>query len=92
MVWCPRVCLWVARRLLALVVWVLALVRVVWAMGCLWGRLVCWVCCRLGFWMSGWQVSRLVFVTRGAVAAGPGEGVSDLAGGAVWGLVGSAQS
>jgi acyl transferase domain-containing protein/NADPH:quinone reductase-like Zn-dependent oxidoreductase/short-subunit dehydrogenase/acyl carrier protein len=37
-------------------------------------------------------VSRLVCVTRGAVAAGPGEGVSDLVGSAVWGLVGSAQS
>ena len=36
--------------------------------------------------------SRLVIVTRGAVAAMPGEGVSDLAGAAVWGLVRSAQS
>ena len=36
--------------------------------------------------------SRLVVVTRGAVAAMPGEGVSDLAGAAVWGLVRSAQS
>ena len=36
--------------------------------------------------------SRLVVVTRGAVAAGPGEGVADLAGAAVWGLVRSAQS
>ena len=36
--------------------------------------------------------SRLVLVTRGAVAAAPGEGVSDLAGAAVWGLVRSAQS
>ena len=36
--------------------------------------------------------SRLVVVTRGAVAAGPGEGVTDLAGAAVWGLVRSAQS
>ncbi|MGX7763117.1 type I polyketide synthase [Streptomyces angustmyceticus] len=35
--------------------------------------------------------SRLVLVTRGAVAAGPGEGVSDLAGAAVCGLVRSAQ-
>jgi acyl transferase domain-containing protein/NADPH:quinone reductase-like Zn-dependent oxidoreductase/acyl carrier protein len=36
--------------------------------------------------------ARLVVATRGAVAAGPGEGVSDLAGAAVWGLVRSAQS
>ncbi|MEX3212275.1 SDR family NAD(P)-dependent oxidoreductase [Streptomyces acidiscabies] len=36
--------------------------------------------------------SRLLVVTCGAVAAGVGEGVSDLAGGAVWGLVRSAMS
>ncbi|MGV9856558.1 beta-ketoacyl synthase N-terminal-like domain-containing protein, partial [Streptomyces sp. NPDC003442] len=36
--------------------------------------------------------SRLVFVTRGAVAADPGEEVPDVAHGAVWGLVRSAQS
>nr|WP_308405070.1 SDR family NAD(P)-dependent oxidoreductase [Streptomyces rugosispiralis] len=36
--------------------------------------------------------SRLVFVTRGAVAAAPGEEVPDVAHGAVWGLVRSAQS
>ncbi|QHC23756.1 SDR family NAD(P)-dependent oxidoreductase [Streptomyces sp. GS7] len=36
--------------------------------------------------------SRLVFVTRGAVVAGEGEGVVDVAGAAVWGLVRSAQS
>ena len=36
--------------------------------------------------------SRLVIVTRGAVAAWPGESVADLAGAAVWGLVGSAQA
>ncbi|QKV91024.1 SDR family NAD(P)-dependent oxidoreductase [Streptomyces sp. NA02950] len=36
--------------------------------------------------------SRLVFVTRGAVAAGPGADVPDLAHAAVWGLVRSAQS
>jgi acyl transferase domain-containing protein/acyl carrier protein len=36
--------------------------------------------------------SRLVLLTRGAVAAVPGEGVTDLAGAAVWGLVRSAQS
>ena len=35
---------------------------------------------------------RLVVVTRGAVAVVPGEGVADLAGAAVWGLVRSAQS
>ena len=36
--------------------------------------------------------ARLVLVTAGAVAARPGEGVADLAGAAVWGLVRSAQS
>ena len=36
--------------------------------------------------------SRLVVVTLGAVAVGPGDGVADLAGAAVWGLVRSAQS
>jgi NADPH:quinone reductase-like Zn-dependent oxidoreductase/acyl carrier protein len=36
--------------------------------------------------------ARLVVVTRGAVAAGPGDAVTDLAGAAVWGLVRSAQS
>ena len=35
--------------------------------------------------------SRLVVVTRGAVAAGPAETVSDLAGAAVWGLARSAE-
>ena len=35
--------------------------------------------------------SRLVVVTCGAVSVGVGEGVSDLAGAGVWGLVGSAQ-
>jgi mycoketide-CoA synthase len=48
--------------------------------------------------LQGWLAearlagSRLVVVTNGAVAAGAGEGVPDLAGGAVWGLVRSAQS
>ena len=48
--------------------------------------------------MQGWleqerlSSARLVVVTRGAVAAGPGEGVADLAGAAVWGLVRSVQS
>ena len=36
--------------------------------------------------------AQLVLVTQGAVAAMPGEGVADLAGAAVWGLVRSAQS
>ncbi|EXU62911.1 polyketide synthase [Streptomyces sp. PRh5] len=36
--------------------------------------------------------SRLVFVTRGAVATAPGAEVTDLPGAAVWGLVRSAQS
>ncbi|WP_445515820.1 type I polyketide synthase [Streptomyces sp. NEAU-174] len=36
--------------------------------------------------------SRLVFLSRGAVAAAPGEAVPDVAHGAVWGLVRSAQS
>ncbi|MET0234480.1 MAG: SDR family NAD(P)-dependent oxidoreductase [Kibdelosporangium sp.] len=36
--------------------------------------------------------SRLVVTTRNAVATGAGEGVTDLAGAAVWGLVRSAQS
>ena len=41
---------------------------------------------------EGLAGSRLVVVTRGAVAAVPGEGVFDLAGAAVWGLVRSVQS
>lgn len=36
--------------------------------------------------------SRLVVLTRGAVAIGPGEDVPDLAGAAVWGLLRAAQS
>ncbi|WP_443732401.1 type I polyketide synthase [Streptomyces iranensis] len=45
-------------------------------------------------WLAepGLSAARLVFVTRGAVAVGGGEEVSDLAGAAVWGLVRSAQS
>jgi NADPH:quinone reductase-like Zn-dependent oxidoreductase/nucleoside-diphosphate-sugar epimerase len=45
-------------------------------------------------WLAAPEVSgaRLVVATRGAVAAGPGEDVTDLAGAAVWGLVRSAQS
>jgi acyl transferase domain-containing protein/NADPH:quinone reductase-like Zn-dependent oxidoreductase/acyl carrier protein len=48
--------------------------------------------------VQGWltddrlSTTRLVVVTRGAVAAAPGEGVADLAGAAVRGLVRSAQS
>jgi NADPH:quinone reductase-like Zn-dependent oxidoreductase/acyl carrier protein len=36
--------------------------------------------------------SRLVLVTRGAIAAGPGDPVTDLAAAAAWGLIRSAQS
>ncbi|WP_308016732.1 type I polyketide synthase [Streptomyces rhizosphaericus] len=45
-------------------------------------------------WISDERLasSRLVFLTRGAVAAAPGEAVPDVAHGAVWGLVRSAQS
>jgi NADPH:quinone reductase-like Zn-dependent oxidoreductase/acyl carrier protein len=45
-------------------------------------------------WLAeeGLASSRLVVVTAGAVAAVAGEGVADLAGAAVWGLVRSAQS
>ena len=38
------------------------------------------------------SAARLVVVTRGAVAPAPGDGVSDLAGAAIWGLIRSAQS
>jgi NADPH:quinone reductase-like Zn-dependent oxidoreductase/acyl carrier protein len=45
-------------------------------------------------WLAGetFAGSRLVIVTRGAVAVRPGEDVPDLAAAAVWGLVRSAQS
>ncbi|MFE9708466.1 beta-ketoacyl reductase, partial [Streptomyces sp. NPDC005930] len=49
-------------------------------------------------WLRGWlgdgrfEGLRLVVVTRGAVAAVEGEGVVDLAGAAVWGLVRSARA
>ncbi|MER7468445.1 SDR family NAD(P)-dependent oxidoreductase [Streptomyces sp. NPDC097981] len=45
-------------------------------------------------WLSDGRFAdaRLVFLTRGAVEAVPGEGVSDLAHAGVWGLVRSAQS
>ena len=52
----------------------------------------CWSWCRDGWVRNGWRVRAWWCVTRGAVAAAPGEGVSDLAGAAVWGLVRSAQS
>ncbi|WP_329424278.1 SDR family NAD(P)-dependent oxidoreductase [Streptosporangium sp. NBC_01495] len=39
-----------------------------------------------------WSTSRLVVVTRGAVAAIPGEGVTDLADAALWGLVRAAEA
>ncbi|MFC0596903.1 SDR family NAD(P)-dependent oxidoreductase, partial [Streptomyces palmae] len=39
-----------------------------------------------------WESSRLVWITRGAVAAGDAESVTDLAGAAVWGAVRSAQA
>ncbi len=48
--------------------------------------------------LQGWLVdgrlvgSRLVVLTSGAVAAGPGDGVGGLAGAGVWGLVRSAQA
>jgi pimaricinolide synthase PimS1 len=45
-------------------------------------------------WLADERLSecRLVLVTRGAVAAAPGEDVADLAGAAAWGLVRSAQA
>ncbi|AEM85970.1 type I polyketide synthase [Streptomyces violaceusniger] len=42
--------------------------------------------------LQGFTGNRLVVLTHGAVAAGPGETVADLAAAAVWGLVRSAQS
>jgi acyl transferase domain-containing protein/acyl carrier protein len=52
------------------------------------------VLAQLQEWLGYERLSgaRLVLVTRGAVAVGPREGVADLAGAAVWGLVRSAQS
>ena len=49
----------------------------------------CWPWCRTGW--PGSRRGRLVVATRGAVSVA-GEGVPDLAGAAVWGLVRSAQS
>ncbi|AOS63988.1 acyl transferase domain-containing protein/acyl carrier protein [Actinoalloteichus hymeniacidonis] len=45
-------------------------------------------------WLAGDrpEAARLVVITRGAVAALPGEDVADLAGAAVWGLLRSAQT
>ena len=49
-------------------------------------------------WVQDWladdrfAASRLIVVTRGAVAVSPGEPLTDLVGAAVWGLVKSAQS
>jgi malonyl CoA-acyl carrier protein transacylase/NADP-dependent 3-hydroxy acid dehydrogenase YdfG len=42
-------------------------------------------------WLAAALPARLVVVTRGAVATGPGETVTDVAGAAVWGLVRCAQ-
>jgi acyl transferase domain-containing protein/NADPH:quinone reductase-like Zn-dependent oxidoreductase/acyl carrier protein len=48
---------------------------------------------RVQQWLSGGRASsRLVVVTRGAVAASAGEEIADLAGAAVWGLVRSVQA
>jgi candicidin polyketide synthase FscB len=48
---------------------------------------------RLREWLSDDRASsRLVVVTRGAVEVSPGEGIADLAGAAVWGLVRSVQA
>ena len=52
----------------------------------------CLGCCNGGWRPSGWPARRLVIVTRGAVSAGPGEGVPDLAAAPVWGLVRSARA
>ena len=43
-------------------------------------------------WLDEGPTARLVLITRGAVATGQGDRVTDLAGAAVWGLVRSAQS
>ena len=60
------------------------------------GRVLDAVCGALGVvqeWLSDERLgeSRLVVVTRGAVEARPGEGVENLAGAGVWGLLRSAQ-
>jgi acyl transferase domain-containing protein len=48
---------------------------------------------RVQQWLSGDRASsRLVVVTRGAVAVSAGDGIADLAGAAVWGLVRSVQA
>ncbi|MDQ0935944.1 acyl transferase domain-containing protein/thioesterase domain-containing protein/acyl carrier protein [Streptomyces turgidiscabies] len=53
-----------------------------------------WVLAQVQRWLADEQCAdgRLVVVTRGAVAAEPGEPVADLAASAVWGLVRSAQA
>ncbi|WP_425435738.1 SDR family NAD(P)-dependent oxidoreductase [Lentzea kentuckyensis] len=43
-------------------------------------------------WLAEQPAGKLVVVTHGAVATGPGEDVTDLAGSAAWGLVRTAQS
>ena len=55
--------------------------------------LVCGVLGVVQEWLSDerFSGSRLVVITRGAVDASPGDGVEDLAGAAVWGLLRSAQ-
>ncbi|WP_406504062.1 SDR family NAD(P)-dependent oxidoreductase [Streptomyces sp. NBC_00212] len=57
-------------------------------------ELTSWVLGLLQEWAGREEstTSRLVFVTRGAVSADEGESVRDVAAGAVWGLVRSAQS
>ncbi|MFF1905902.1 SDR family NAD(P)-dependent oxidoreductase [Kitasatospora sp. NPDC058218] len=55
-------------------------------------ELTSWVLGLVQEWIASERSARLVFVTRGAVAADRGEVVRDLAAGAVWGLVRSAQS
>jgi candicidin polyketide synthase FscB len=42
--------------------------------------------------MDSLEPAQLVVVTRAAIAAGPGEGIADLAGAAAWGLLRAAQS
>ncbi|MGV9270907.1 SDR family NAD(P)-dependent oxidoreductase, partial [Kitasatospora sp. NPDC003701] len=55
-------------------------------------ELTSWVLGLVQEWVASERSGRLVFVTRGAVRADAGEVVRDLAAGAVWGLVRSAQS
>ncbi|WTG87165.1 SDR family NAD(P)-dependent oxidoreductase [Kitasatospora sp. NBC_01560] len=55
-------------------------------------ELSAWVLGLVQEWVAAERSARLVFVTRNAVQADAGEVVRDLAAGAVWGLVRSAQS